>query len=202
MTEPSVPRRKTVRHFDAPGDCHELTCSCYQRRPLLQLPGVIPLLAEAVDRATEGQGFDLLAFVFMPEHVHLLVYPTQTVAKVADLLIQPQRQIEQQAFEAAQSGRFLTPPSPDAIRAEQAQQDQQLRSALGEAGFAAFNQYRATLPDRIMISAMNEQGANLSDSQAQQLLQVMTEARQQVIDQSGITQYASSISPDQTMTAL
>jgi hypothetical protein len=123
-------------------------------------------------------------------------------AKVVDILTQPQRQIEQQAFEAAQSGRSLTPPSPNAIRAEQAQQDQQLRSALGETGFAAFNQYRATIPDRIIIGAMNEQGANLSDSQAQQLLQVMTEARQQVIGQSGIPPYASSMPPDQTITAL
>lgn len=123
-------------------------------------------------------------------------------AKVVDILTQPQRQIEQQAFEAAQSGQFLTPPSPDAIRAERDQQDQQLRSALGEAGYAAFNQYRATVPDRIIISAMNEQGANLSDSQAQQLLQVMTEARQQVIGQSGTTQYAGPMLPGQAITTL
>ncbi len=31
----SSPHRKRVRHFDEPGHVHELTFSCYERRPLL-----------------------------------------------------------------------------------------------------------------------------------------------------------------------
>jgi thiamine biosynthesis lipoprotein ApbE len=93
-------------------------------------------------------------------------------------------QLEQQAFEAAQSGTLPALPSPAAVRVQQAQQDQQLRSVLGDADFAQFNQYRATIPDRSMIDAMNQQGANLTESQSQQLLQILTEARQQIICQT------------------
>jgi len=67
--------RKRIRHFHELGVCHELTFSCYQRRPLLKDSFLCDLLSEAIDVATEKQRYLLLAHVFMPEHVHLLVYP-------------------------------------------------------------------------------------------------------------------------------
>ena len=133
------------------------------------------------------------------QQLHL---PADLQEKVIDILTQQEMQLEQQAFEAAQSGTFPALPSPAEVRAQQAQQDQQLRSVLGDAGFAQFNQYRATIPDRIMIDAMNQQGANLSESQSQQLLQVLTDARQQIIGQTGITQNLDSMSPDQAVTIM
>jgi len=39
----------------------------------------------AIDRAIERHGFDLVAFVYMPEHVHLLVYP-RAAGDVSSLL--------------------------------------------------------------------------------------------------------------------
>jgi hypothetical protein len=119
--------------------------------------------------------------------------------KVLDILTAPQRRMQQQALEAAQTGRFAPPPSPDQIRAEQVEQDQQLRSVLGEDGFAALNQYRFTIPDRLIINALNDQGANLSESQSQQLLQVLTEARQQVTGPAAATRYLAQMPPDQAM---
>jgi putative transposase len=68
--------RKTVRHFHEVGHLHELTFSCYQRMPLLTNDTWRESLARCVDRACEEAAFQLVAFVFMPEHVHLLVYPT------------------------------------------------------------------------------------------------------------------------------
>ena len=44
------------------------------------------LLAESIDRAMRGHGFDLVAFVFMPEHVHLLALPTRPEVRI-DLLL-------------------------------------------------------------------------------------------------------------------
>jgi len=67
--------RKTVRRGHEPGDCHELTFSCYRRMPLLTNDIWRRMLAESLDRALLGYRFRLVAFVFMPEHVHLLVYP-------------------------------------------------------------------------------------------------------------------------------
>jgi hypothetical protein len=128
--------------------------------------------------------------------------PANLQEKVIDILTQQQHQIEQQAFEAAQSGNFLTPLSPEEMRTQQAQQDDQLRSVLGEAGFAQFNQYQTTIPDRILIDQMNQQGANLSDSQSAKLLQVLTESRQQIFGQSSATSNLSSIPPDQAVAAI
>jgi hypothetical protein len=126
--------------------------------------------------------------------------PADLQEKVIDILTQPEKQLEQQAFDAAQSGDIPAPPSPDEMQAQQAQQDQQLRSVLGDAGFAALNQYRATIPDHSVVETMNQQGANLSESQSQQLLQVLVQERQQI--QAGATQNLSSMSPDQAMRAL
>jgi len=44
------------------------------------------LLSRAIDQAITGQGFDLIAFVFMPDHVHLLVFPNTTTAAISRLL--------------------------------------------------------------------------------------------------------------------
>jgi hypothetical protein len=106
-----------------------------------------------------------------------------------------QNQLEQEAFEAAQSGNIPAPPTPEDIRAQQDQQNQQLRSILGDAGFAQFTQVQATIPDRLLVDAVNQQGGNLSEGQSQQLLQILTEVRRQIVGQSDITQNLGSMSP-------
>ena len=78
--------RKLVRHFDEPGHAHELTFSCYQRLPLLNAGEYCALLSQAIERAVENQGFELVAFVYMPEHVHLIVRPIRDEGKVSKLL--------------------------------------------------------------------------------------------------------------------
>ena len=65
--------RKTVKRFHEPGDFHELTFSCYRRIPLLANDQWLYLLAESLDQAVHGQSCRLIAYVFMPEHVHILV---------------------------------------------------------------------------------------------------------------------------------
>lgn len=67
---------KTVQHFHEPGHLHEFTFSCYRRKPLLTNDVWREKLARSLDAANESEHFRLVAFVFMPEHVHLLVYPT------------------------------------------------------------------------------------------------------------------------------
>jgi putative transposase len=80
------PHRKTLRHYNNPHDCHELTFSCYRRQPLLDSDERRKLLSSAIDAAVPRLGFSLLAFVYMPEHVHLLVWPKIAAAEIADLL--------------------------------------------------------------------------------------------------------------------
>jgi putative transposase len=54
-----------------------LTFSCYQRFPFLKAERTCQWLADAIAAARVKHTFDLWAFVFMPEHVHLIVCPRQ-----------------------------------------------------------------------------------------------------------------------------
>jgi putative transposase len=74
--------RKTVKRFHEPGDCHELTFSCYRRIPLLTNDEWRHLLAESLDYALHGQSCRLIAYVFMPEHVHILIQPTSNDVRI------------------------------------------------------------------------------------------------------------------------
>lgn len=67
--------RKTVRHYHEVGHLHELTFSCYRRMPLLTNDAWREKLAQWVEAAGEETAIELVGFVFMPEHIHLLVYP-------------------------------------------------------------------------------------------------------------------------------
>jgi hypothetical protein len=125
--------------------------------------------------------------------------PADVQQKVIDILTQQQQKLEQQAFDAAQSGSFPAPPPPQEIQTQQAEQDNQLRAVLGDAEFAQFSRYQATIPDRTIIDQMNQQGANLSDSQSQQLLQILTDARSQI---QSSTPNLSSLPPDQALAAI
>lgn len=69
------PHRKLVKHNHQPGDFHELTFSCYKRMPMLTNDRWRSILASNINAACDAESIDLVAFVFMPEHVHLLVYP-------------------------------------------------------------------------------------------------------------------------------
>ena len=66
---------KTVKHYHEPGDLHELTFSCYRQIKLLTNDAWRGYLARSIDEAGEQFRFNLVAFVLMPEHVHLLVFP-------------------------------------------------------------------------------------------------------------------------------
>jgi putative transposase len=85
---PSIQQKqKTIRHYHNPGDCHELTFSCFHRIPLLANDPWRELLAGSIDKALDEHGLRLSAFVFMPEHVHLLVWPIDPrEAKISQFL--------------------------------------------------------------------------------------------------------------------
>ncbi len=67
--------RKTIRHYNIPCHAHFLTFSCYQQLPLLSLKLTKRWLIEAIVNAKKKYEYALWAYVIMPEHVHLLVYP-------------------------------------------------------------------------------------------------------------------------------
>lgn len=71
--KPHQPNRKTVKHYHEPGHLHELTFSCFRRLPLLTNEEWRWQLARCLDDAGKRESLSLTAFVFMPDHVHLLV---------------------------------------------------------------------------------------------------------------------------------
>ena len=75
--------RKTVKRFHRPGDFHEFTFSTYRRLPVLEGDDRLRSLSRRIDDANREFAFQLVAFVFMPEHLHLLVFPTNPEPNLA-----------------------------------------------------------------------------------------------------------------------
>lgn len=84
--EPSLPHRKLIHHYEGLGHLRELTFSTYLRMPLLTSNPWRKVLSRELDDACEAERFELIAFVYMPEHVHLLVLPLLPSCKVSRFL--------------------------------------------------------------------------------------------------------------------
>jgi len=78
-------KRQHRRNYNEPGHAHELTFSCYQGFKFLKAERTCEWLAEAIEDARADLNFDLWAYVFMPEHVHLIVRPRETEYDIADI---------------------------------------------------------------------------------------------------------------------
>jgi len=102
--------RKTRRTYNEPGHAHLLTFSCEQRWPLLVRDGIRRLFLEAVDRTRRRQDVALLAYVIMPEHAHLLVWPRRSEYRIDEFLYSVKRPVSfqvKQLFRAGGSRRWL-----------------------------------------------------------------------------------------------
>jgi putative transposase len=66
---------KRRQRFDEPGQPRELTFSCYRRFPFLQRERTREWFRDALQAARAKFDLQIWAYVLMPEHVHLLVYP-------------------------------------------------------------------------------------------------------------------------------
>jgi len=84
---------KTIKHYHEPGDLHELTFSCYRQMKLLTNDAWRRYLSRCIEEAGEQFRFNLAAFVFMPEHVHLLVFPLDKDPAIADYLAAVKRPV-------------------------------------------------------------------------------------------------------------
>lgn len=77
--------RKRRKRYDEPGHAHCLTFSCFHGQSFLKGQRASGWLAESIRAAREQWGFDLWAWVFMPEHVHILLRPRDGT-RVGDIL--------------------------------------------------------------------------------------------------------------------
>ena len=78
--------RKTCKRINDAGHAHALTFSCFQRRPFLSKDRSCRWMIDAIDRARVKHDFDVWAYVIMPEHAHLLIWPTKPNYDISDIL--------------------------------------------------------------------------------------------------------------------
>jgi putative transposase len=80
----SVARHR--RSCDVPGHARELTFTGYHRFRFLASDRTCGWLEEAIEQTRVELDFALWAFVFMPEHVHLVIWPRPIGCAVSSIL--------------------------------------------------------------------------------------------------------------------
>ena len=85
--------RKTIKHRHSVGDFHGLTFSCYQRKQLFTNDSWRERLSRSIQAACEELSIELVAFVYMPEHIHLLVFPLEPQPDIGSFLSQVKRPV-------------------------------------------------------------------------------------------------------------
>ena len=79
-------KRKTCKRWNEAGHAHALTFSCFRRQPFLNKDRSRQWMIDGIDRAREQHRFHVWAYVIMPEHVHLLLWPTEHVYSISAML--------------------------------------------------------------------------------------------------------------------
>jgi putative transposase len=89
ITDPQTGRscieKRRVR-YNEPGQPRELTWSCYRHHAFLARDRTRHWLCEALDQARAECGFHVWAYVLMPEHLHVLLYPGELPDRMARFL--------------------------------------------------------------------------------------------------------------------
>ena len=77
---------KKCKRYNIPGHAHELTFSCYTNRKFLLSARTCQWLIESIEMARKKHNFSLWAYVFMPDHVHLLINPMNEEYSISGIL--------------------------------------------------------------------------------------------------------------------
>lgn len=77
---------KRCKRFNDVGHAHEFTFSCFRRQLFLSGDLARQWLIDAIESARKKHEFHIWAYVVMPEHVHLLIWPTTARYDVSKIL--------------------------------------------------------------------------------------------------------------------
>ncbi len=77
---------KRRQRNDEPGDAREFTFCCYRRFPFLSKDRTREWFIESLILAREKYEIDLWAYVIMPDHVHLLLFPRDPDLKLGPVV--------------------------------------------------------------------------------------------------------------------
>ncbi len=92
------------------GHAHELTFSCYQGHPFLAKERTCRWLVDSINSARQKHDFDLWAYVFMPNHVHLIMHPRTERYSVSSILLSIKQPVAHRAI------AYLRTNKPAALR--------------------------------------------------------------------------------------
>jgi len=96
---PETEPRKTRKTYNVPGHAHELTFSVHRRGMHLLQPGIAEAFLDNLVRTSDELRFDIWAYVLMPEHVHLLIWPREEPYDISTILRELKVPVAQKAFE-------------------------------------------------------------------------------------------------------
>jgi putative transposase len=94
----STSYRKTCRRYNEAGHAHAVTFSCFRRQPFLSRDRSRQWLIEAIDRARKKHAFHVWAYVIMPEHSHLLIYPIEEEYDISAVLASIKKSVANRAM--------------------------------------------------------------------------------------------------------
>ena len=82
---------KPIKHkhreaWNIAGHSHYLTFSTLHRRKYLLEERICFLLARRINKAAKKLNFAVLAYVFMPDHVHILIHPMNEIYDMSKIL--------------------------------------------------------------------------------------------------------------------
>ena len=83
--KPKTQRMKYL-HFNTPGTPHGLTFSCFKNRNFLNYKRTRIYLVNSLENSRRKHNFDIWAYVIMPDHVHLLVFPKNADYSISKIL--------------------------------------------------------------------------------------------------------------------
>src|SRR5258708_15043983 len=107
-TGKSYVEKRRVR-FNEPGQPRELTFSCYRHYAFLGRDRTREWFCEALDEARKKFAYALWAYVVMPEHVHVLVYPGDAPERMSAFLQAVQEPVARKAI------RYLKDHAPERL---------------------------------------------------------------------------------------
>lgn len=89
---------KECHRYNVAGHAHELTFSCYQNQAFLSAERTCRYLIDAIAASRDKHQFDLWAYVFMPNHVHLLICPGTSDYSISNILLSIKQPVSRRAI--------------------------------------------------------------------------------------------------------
>jgi putative transposase len=71
-----------LKRYHHEGDDHFITFSCYRREPYFNTPSSRETFLDSLEQTRKRYNFEVLGYVVMPEHVHLLVSEPEDHQKI------------------------------------------------------------------------------------------------------------------------